>query len=221
MATAPIYVARYPVQGYRFANADGTNPRIIAASPSPNGCRVHYLNAAQNEGTARNLVLSIGRRLSQVTNFGATKTITSQNIITRASGSFIADGWRVNDTVLLANLTDLFGDANHSISAVVSAVTATTLTVTGTPFTNANPLSDNLALYKVQLQTTQNIPASAGFTNSVPSVAALGTTQWPMIDSSPGRYLTLGPNDLLLGAVGTQMTTTNYTDVVVGLGDYT
>lgn len=221
MATSPSFVARYPTQGFRFANADSTLNRVVASSPSPNGCRVHYINAAQSEATARNLVLSIGRRLSIPTAFGATKTITSQNVVTRASGSFLADGWRVNDTVLLANLVSLFGDANHSISAVVSAVTATTLTVTGTPFTNQSPMSDDLALYKVQLQTTLNVPASAGNSNSVPSVAALGTTQWPMIDSSPGRFLTLGPNDLLIGSVGTQMTSTNFTDVVVGLGDYT
>lgn len=221
MATSPSFVARYPTQGYRFANADATGTRVVAASPSPNGCRVHYINAAQSEASARNLILSIGRRLSVPTAFGGTKTITSQNIITRASGSFLADGWRVNDTVLLANLVSLFGDANHSVSAVVSAVTATTLTVTGTPFTNQSPMSDDLALYKVQLQSTLNVPASAGSSNSVPSVAALGTTQWPMIDSSPGRFLTLGPNDLLLGALGTQMSSTNYTDVVVGLGDYT
>jgi len=221
MATSPIYVARYPIQGYSFAAADSTNWRLLALSPSPNGCRVHYLNAAQTEGTARNLSIGIGRRLSSPTNFGATKTVTTQNTINRASGSFITDGWRVNDIVMLANNTDLFTDANHSAFGVVSSVSATALAVTGTPFTNQGPMSDSLHLYKVALQTMHNVPASAGNSNSVPSVAALGTTQWPMIDGSPGRFLTLGPNDILVGQLGTAMTTTSRTDVTVGLGDYT
>lgn len=220
MATAPNYVARYPVQGFSFAIADSTNWRPLALSPSPNGCRIHYLNVAQTEATARNLVLGIARRVSQPANFGATKTVTSQNTINRASGSFITDGWRVNDIVMLVNVTDVFTDANHATFGVVSAVAATTLTVTGTPFTNQSPMSDSLSLYKVALQTTHNIPASAGNTNAVPSVAALGLTQWPMIDGSPGRFLTLGPNDLLVGQLGTAMTSTNRTDVTVGLGDY-
>jgi len=94
------------------------------------------------------------------------------------------------------------------------------VTVTGTPFSNQSPMSDNLHLYKVGVQTMHNIPASAGASNSVPSVAALGTTQWPMIDSSPGRFLTMGPNDVLVGQLGAAMTSTNRTDVTVGLGDY-
>ena len=220
MATAPNYVARYPTQGYSFAIADSTNWRVLANSPSPNGCRVHYLNVAQTEATARNLTLGIGRRLSIPSNFGATKTVTATNQINRASGSFITDGWRVNDIVMLVNLTDLFTDANHSTFGVVSAVTATALTVIGTPFSNQSPMSDNLHLYKVGVQTMHNIPASAGASNSVPSVAALGTTQWPMIDSSPGRFLTMGPNDVLVGQLGAAMTSTNRTDVTVGLGDY-
>jgi len=86
MATAPNYVARYPTQGYSFAIADSTNWRVLANSPSPNGCRVHYLNVAQTEATARNLTLGIGRRLSIPSNFGATKTVTATNQINRDAG---------------------------------------------------------------------------------------------------------------------------------------
>lgn len=72
-------------------------------------------------------IYSQGIPLSCVDFFGSTHTITGGNTFNRASGSFIVDGWNVNDTLILFNP---FNNKNNLIWSVVTAVNDLTLVTT-------------------------------------------------------------------------------------------
>lgn len=100
-------------------------------------------------------------------NFATTSTIT------RASGSFITDGYKVGGSVTVRNADQ----AGNNGTFTLTGVAALTLTVSGTPFTtgadtNAQLAVDNRGAFKINIRVRDADPN--GKTYGVSDLAAIG-----------------------------------------------
>jgi hypothetical protein len=164
------------------------------------GCRVIDGSIASSDGTARSVRTYLGRVLSRASAFGATLTVTTQNTFNRASGSFITDGWRTGDIVMPFDMTTA---ANNGVLGVVTAVTATTLVVNGTPYTNET-MPATARLVRVTQRTQKAVAINAGNTDSAPAVPLMGGTQDPASAALPDTGYSLGDTDVMIvGMVAT------------------
>lgn len=161
------------------------------------GCRVIDGSIASTDTNAKSMLFFVGRVLSRTSAFGATLTVTGQNVFNRASGSFITDGWQVGDTVMPFGMTTA---ANNGVAGIVTAVTALALTVNGTPYTNET-MPSTARLIQAAQRTRRAIAISSGNTDSAPAVALLGGTQDPAAASLPDTGLSLGDVDVLIAAM--------------------
>lgn len=155
---------------------------------------------SSTDGSAKSALIYVGRLGTSLTT--GTNTITSQNVITRAAGSFLTDGFRRGDTVMLFGTSTA---ANEGVlGTVTGAVTATTITVNGTPWTNDAALAATTRIFKVSLYTRRAVPANSGNTDSAPNVIFFGGTQDPGMSALPDQGLQLGPNGVVIvGLVAT------------------
>jgi hypothetical protein len=96
--------------------------------------------------------------------------------ITRASGSFITEGYKVGGQVTVRNADNVA----HNGTYVLTAVVALTLTVTGTPFTGPDPDTnailavDNLNAIALKLRVRDGDPEGKTFSQS--NLASAGET---------------------------------------------
>jgi len=158
------------------------------------GCRVIDGSIASTDGTARSLVIWLGRVLSRASDFGGTLTVTGTNAFNRATGSFITDGWRAGDTVMPFGMTTA---ANNGVAGVVTTVTATVLTVTGTPYTNET-MPTTARLIRVSQRTRRAVAISSGNTDTAPPVVLMGGTQDPASAALPDTGYSLGDIDVMI-----------------------
>lgn len=158
------------------------------------GCRVIDGSIASTDGTARSLLIWLGRVLSRVSDFGATTTVTGTNAFNRASGSFIIDGWRAGDIVMPFGMTTA---ANNGVAGVVTTVTATVLTVNGAPYTNET-MPTTARLIRASHRTRRGIPLSSGVTDAAPPVALMGGAQDPATPALPDTGYSLGDIDVMI-----------------------
>ena len=136
-----------------FASADSAADIITAVFDGP-----------VNEGV---------RTVERVDLSGAgTLAFATTSTFTRTTGSFITDGFKVGDRVFFQNPED----AGNSGSFVLTAVAATTLTVTGTPFTtNADDTTVLVAIDRRQLEFTAAI-RTFGKTYASSTSSSIGVT---------------------------------------------
>lgn len=217
----PSYGAYWQFGSCGFVAADGTQAKILVeetpaqllpaiagetALPGESavrqrilqgGCRVIDGSIASTDGTARSLVLWLGRVLSRTSAFGATLTVTASNTFNRASGSFLADGWRVGDTVMPFGMTTA---ANNGVAGVVTGLTALTLTVNGTPYTNET-MPATARLMRAAQRTRRGVPINSGNTDTAPAVPLIGGAQDPATPSLPDAGYSLGDIDVLIASM--------------------
>jgi len=136
------------------------------------GVRVIDGTISSTDGTARSLLVFEGVETTLFTNMGV-PTITGQNVITRTVGSNITDGYRVGDSLMGFGHTTA---ANDGVATVLTAVTATTLTVNGTPWTNET-IASTYRLFRVIQRTRIAVALNSGNTDSAPNVAMFGSSQ--------------------------------------------
>ena len=216
--------------GARIAPSHGTRPvRLFAplaaggfaasqAGTSPVGSqRVSAINA-RNPGIANTLTLFHGRRLTLQSAMGVGTLVdggAGVDTITRTDGSFITDGWQVDDIVCVRGATTRAND----FMAVLTAVTATTLTfVTGTVAGANEVLPAGAELYRLTPMKTCAIAQNAGAAAGTAALDFL-SADMPIIDASPERQFTVGPDRCLFAAVGTAMAASIYLDLVTTLGE--
>ncbi len=187
-----IMIPRFPAA----VSLDANQPDLTQRG----GCRVISGEFATTDGTARSVLIYRGRR----TQVGAISNIGSSSVITRSSGSFLTTtdnngvAWQVGDLAMIfASATS----ANNGQIGLVTAVSATNLTVNSTPLTNDAAPGSSTELYRVAQRTRIGIPLSSGNTDSAPAVALLGTSQDVDVASQPDRGLSFGPDDVLIGAM--------------------
>lgn len=184
-------VAKILVEQFPAAIATTTTPQFYG------GCTAIDLLATSSDSVARDFLLYIGTvATTQGASTGAMTTTTST--IPRVSGSFIADGFLVGDQVMTFAP---FGTAPNAgvdgIVAIVTAVAALTLTLSGTPIA-ALALATGTRVVRLSSRGRTTIPIAAGTNGTTKSQALIGT-------STDGSLLTteikLGPNNLLIGGM--------------------
>ncbi|MBP2311883.1 hypothetical protein [Azospirillum soli] len=170
------------------------------------GCRVIGGSISSTDGSAKSLLIYIGECLTtqDTTNTGTLALTTGS--VTRVNGSFITDGWRVGDALMLFGPTAAPNvgsatQANTGALAVITAVAATTLTVNGTPFTADAALPSSARLFRVAQRTRRAIAANAGNADATPAVALMGGTQDPASASLPDTGWELGSTNALIVAL--------------------
>jgi hypothetical protein len=213
MGSNPQFVATYRSTQTQLVAAHAKNPRPIW-TPGANGSRIHSINIATDDSTASQTIL-LYRAVEIETNASMTPAaLTATPTITRSIGSFVTDGWQVNQRAFLLGSNNLSNDQ----ATVVTTVAAGTLTITGT-FTAESSWPG--ALYRASLIATISLPASSGAAAATPPLNVLNPNLLPTLVGSPDNFFVLGSNDLLLAAVGnTNVASAKSVDIVVEGGDY-
>lgn len=187
-----------------------TSINVLPAQPDltlQGGCRIIAGEIASTDGSARSMLFYVGRR-TFITGVqtGALTTIATQNVLTRSAGSFLNDtvadnngqAWQIGDNAMIFKSGTA---ANNGALATVTAVTATTLTFNGTPFTNDGAIAATTELYRVALRTRKGIPLNSGNTDSAAPIQLIGGSQDVDLASQPDLGLSFGPDDVLIGAM--------------------
>lgn len=170
---------------------------------------------SSTDSSSKDFTLYRGTTLTtQSTGATGALQVATTSTITRAIGSFITDGWTVGDAVMVfgPGTTTLsgFGTPDHSnnagtiaalssagVLAVVTAVSATTLTVNGAPLTVEQLYTCRLVRVAQVARTT--VAANAGNAAATAAVLLIGNSNELDINSlnAADRGLSLGPNDIL------------------------
>ncbi len=188
-----------------FIAADGTAAKVLVEPQAPaaasalsplflGGASVIDMTAVSTDGTAKDLILWHGEVLTTVG--GATGTAaTTTSTVTRAAGSFITDGWKPGDLVMLFAPPDQARTAGvDGVLGIVTAVAAGTLTVNGTPLTATGALVAGLRICRMAFDFRAPVGANSGTNGVLPSVALLSNA----MDSSALRTeRKLGASELL------------------------
>lgn len=192
-----------------FIAASGTLAQVIAdvskapVSPLLGGKRVYDITVSSTDAAANSLLLWEGVEASLYANMGTVGTTATTNAtVTRTAGSFITDGWVAGQTAMLQGSAAAANNGNY---AVVTTVTATTLTFNGIPvgFT-AQTEGAGFRVIRVARRAPVLIPANSGnltaVSTAVTNVQVLGgmNTNDKTQDSTG---LELGPNSLLLASL--------------------
>lgn len=182
------------------------------------GQRIIGGTIASSDGTARDVILYRGQVLT-TQSVGATGTLqaATASTVTRASGSFVTDGWTIGDTAMVfgPGATTLTGQgtpehtstptalASGGTVAQVTGVTAATITVNGTPLTVET--WPGCRLVRVAQVCRFTVAANSGNAAATPAVALIGNTNEVDIAGllPADRGISLGPNDVLLVAAQT------------------
>ena len=172
--------------GNVFVNADALLGKVIM-EPQPQaaavsltsplfygGASVYDLIGYSSDSVAKDILFYRGDVLTTVgTATGATTTTAST--VVRTSGDNAADGWRVGMQVMLFAPSNVAAQATEGILCVVSAVSALTLTFSGTPL-SALTLTTGTRIVAVKGLWSGSIAAGAGNSSSTAEAWLLSTT---------------------------------------------
>ena len=180
-----------------FIASSGTLAHVLADVAVANGNylggqRVYDVVVTSTDTVANALLVWEGVQTSLYANMGTvTTTATTNATITRTTGSFLTDGWNVGDGVTMLGAVSA---ANNGLRGIVTAVTATTLTLNGVP---TGMVAETEAAGFRLIKTTQRdpviVPANAGNATSVSAV----NTNVQVVGS--GQDATRDPTGIELG----------------------
>lgn len=213
----PIHIAGWATNPVRLKNGHATRP-VLVFTGGDYGARLHALSAV-NIGSANTVKRFIGKRLSVQSLMGVGTLVDgggSADSITRTAGDFLADGWTVDDWIVVRGATTL---ANNFL-ALITAVTATTLTFATATVAGANEvLPVNAELWRVHQQALSTIAANAGNAAGTKALDLL-SADLDMIDATPERFMTFGTNDAVFAAAGSTITAGSFIDITPYMGRY-
>lgn len=141
------------------------------------------------DAAAKSVLVYSGLQMTLAANMGTiTTTATGNATITRSAGSFITDGWTVGDTgMVFGSITA--SAANDGAIWRVTTVAAGVLTLDGLGgISVAGTEGAGYRLFKVGLETRRPVPANSGNLDSQASVALIGGTLHPTLDTA-GMWL--------------------------------
>ena len=199
--------------GASFIAADTTIAKILfepatadagAATPRYGGATLLDLTATSTDAVAKDVLLWLGEiRTTQETTATGDVTLTAQNKLSRAAGSWIANGWKPGMSVMTFTPpgTAQIAAAIDGIAGIVTAVTALDLTVNGTPFAaGTNLLTAGTRFVQTAQLFRATVAANAGNTAAIPNVSLLGN----LMDSSLIRTeFKLGSSCMLIAGMQT------------------
>ena len=197
-----------------FTATNGTTAKILVEQapaalanaslpPYYGGCTLLDLTATSTDSSDKDVILYVGALLTtqDPTNTG-TITTGSQNSLTRAAGSFIADGWEVGALAMIfaaAGVAQVVTGID-GIPLIVTGVTATVLTFNGTPLTaGSNVLSAASRLFAVSDKARITVTANAGNSSSIPNVRLLANSTYDA--SVVTTELKLGADNIMAAAM--------------------
>ena len=219
MATTPLFAAAPRTSITQFIPAFGGRPRVLFEGGSL-GSQIRAVAIASTDAGANTLQLGFAKKLTLAAGVGTGNFVDnggSADTITRSTGSFIADGWRVGDRLMVQDATTVANDTAVILTAV--AATQLSLSAGGGDVDTAEEFAAGTFLARVTKSWYVDVPANSG-TPSVVGVSGLNTTQAPWLDSAPDRLIELGPSDLLVGQLGTTLGTAETIDVTTIGFDY-
>jgi hypothetical protein len=190
-------VAKILVEQIPASLANGSLP------PYYGGCTLLDLTATSTDAASKDVILYVGTVLTtqDATNSG-NLTNASTSTITRATGSFISDGWQIGDLLMVFTP---FGTAQvatgiDGIPLIVTNVSALVLTFNGTPLpVGPNILTAGTRLVAVSDKARVTVAANAGNSSSIPNVRLLAN---PAFDASVvTTELKLGAENVLIAAM--------------------
>ena len=165
---------------------------VVAASGNyTGGQRVYDMVATSTSGVDNAIILWDGVQLTLYANMGtATTTATTNATVTRTVGSFITDGWKVGDSAMCFGSA---GASNNGNVAIVTGVTATTLTFSGVPSGfSANTEAAGFRVIRVTRRAWTQVPANFGNATAVSALL-------------PNVQMVSSPNDSTLDALGIEL----------------
>ena len=188
-----------------FIAASGILAQIVAdvmpaSGNYTGGQRVYDMVATSTSGANNALILWDGVQATLYANMGtATTTATTNATVTRTVGSFITDGWKVGDSAMCFGSA---GASNNGNVAIVTGVTATTLTFSGVPAGfSANTEGAGFRVIRVTRRAWVPVPANSGNATAVstlfPNVQLCASSNDLTLDL---LGIELGANSLLLAA---------------------
>lgn len=163
------------------------------------GFRVIDGNIATTDSNAKSALIWFGEELTLAANMG-TASIATTSTMTRTSGDFLADGWKIGDTAMLVHaLAGPNGGtaANYGTAYQVTGAATATLTFNGTGLT-AETIQAGARLVRVVQRTRRAVAANAGNADATPAVALMGGTQDPAAAALPDTGWQFGPRGMLL-----------------------
>ena len=219
MTASPIFVGSWRNECTAFIAAHGTNlalPCWVApATPS----RIHAISVANTDGGANTILLYHAKQMTLQSNMTVGAFVDGgggSDSITRTAGSFITDGWKIGDRILVADPTTLA----NAFFATLTAVVALTLTFATSTVDTAENLPSGAIIYRLcQLHLT-TLAVNAGNAAATDALDLL-TADFPAVDVTPDRYLTIEAGDALVVSLGTAVgASPDRVDVFMAGGDY-
>lgn len=185
MGSAPNLIQTYRNQYTQFLNsywpASTTTAGVAAYRPiftgGENGSRIHAVSVS-NPGSATTFTLAAGNVLTTQSS-SATGALTVQanlsstdDSLTRATGNWITDGWKVGMKALLVGCTT----EGNNVCAYVTSVSATVLTLQAHTFSTPDSTGSTTSGAKVVqfgILAVTNLAADAGQTNGTAALSML------------------------------------------------
>lgn len=203
-----------------FIAANGTTAKVLvetmaaaaAGALTPafyGGGTVLDITASSTDTVSRDVVLWLGKVLAtQDPALTGAITLSAQNTLSRATGSWISNGWQVGDVLMVfapPNAAQTVAGID-GIAGTLTAVTAGALTVNGTPWASGTPVlaAGSRIVNVTQLHRTA-VAANSGNVAGVPNVQLLrGVTGNTVNDSSiVATEQKLGADGMLIASMGT------------------
>jgi len=180
--------AKVLVDQYANANASGSLPSYYG------GCTVLDLVASSTDASNRDLEIYVATVL-YTTGSSDSIAINGTNI-TRTTGSFLTDGFRVGDLFMAFAADNVSRNGDDGILGIITAVAALQLDFNGTPYSNVGEHFNNgTRLCTVGLRLRAPIAANSG-NGTIPNVSLLNNA----MDTAQCRFeQKLGANNLLIG----------------------
>lgn len=184
------------------------------------GQRIIAGTVSSTDTVARDVLLYRGNVLTsqtQTVNAPGTLAVATSSTVTRTTGSFAADGWTVGDALMVFGAAPaawgLTGAPDYSVNAgtytllasvgilaLVTGVSALTLTVNGTPLTPESLVGCRLV--RVAQVARNTVAIGAGNAAATPASLLLGTANEIDITNllAADRGLSMGASDVLVVA---------------------
>jgi len=219
MATRAIFVGSWRVEDTVLIASHSTTLALPIFTAGSSGSRVHAISLASTDAGANTALLYYAKKMTAVADMTTGAFVDGgggSDTITRTAGSFITDGYKIGDRIVVAGATTLA----NSFFVTLTGVAALTLTFATAQVDTAEDFPSGAIIYRLcQLHLT-TVAINAGNAASTDALDML-ITDFPIADVSPDRYIILGPDDALAMSVGTAVgAAPDRIDIMVSGGDY-
>lgn len=218
MAANPIFVGTWRPEIKTIDDSYSTRPAKIFTAGS-SGSRVHQASFTSTDNANIDAKLYYIEQLTSQADMGTATHVDGgggSDTLTRTTGSFITDGWKVGDILFVHGSTTR---ANDYIIELTGVAALTLTFATGTVNTG-EVLPSGGVLYRAAQLGWYDIPADSGNADATAAIDLLDDSVNPMFDASPDRYIIIGANDGLALQLQTAVGSGEQIDTYVGAGDY-